>query len=193
MITNARAAAQEYVPGTSRGTRTASTLRLHLLHALEQQELMDDQRKREIGARIRELRVDSPYTQQAVADRVGVTLRALQKWEQGRGITYENVERVANVFDVDVDYVLKGVAKPAPNLIGGMNPEPNRLNVIEQLLREILSRLDVLEQLREKLDHLDEDARKTWVELAAHDMEVMSRLDAVEKTMRDRPQEEPPR
>lgn len=67
---------------------------------------MDAQRREELAARIKELR--GLRTQQAIADRVGVTMRAYQAWEAGGGITWENIEALAKVFGVSEDYLLYG-------------------------------------------------------------------------------------
>jgi transcriptional regulator with XRE-family HTH domain len=67
---------------------------------------MDAQRREELAARIKELR--GLRTQQAIADRVGVTLRAYQAWEAGGGITWENIEALAKAFGVSEDYLLYG-------------------------------------------------------------------------------------
>jgi transcriptional regulator with XRE-family HTH domain len=66
----------------------------------------DAQRREELAARIKELR--GLRTQQSIADRVGVTMRAYQAWEAGGGITWENIEALAKVFGVSEDYLLSG-------------------------------------------------------------------------------------
>jgi transcriptional regulator with XRE-family HTH domain len=63
--------------------------------------------QRAIGRRIAELREDRRLTQPVVADRVGVSLRAYQKWEAGTSApAWRNLEQLAEVFQVSADYLL---------------------------------------------------------------------------------------
>lgn len=63
--------------------------------------------QRAIGRRIAELREDRRLTQPVVADRVGVSLRAYQKWEAGTSApAWRNLEQLAEVFGVSADYLL---------------------------------------------------------------------------------------
>lgn len=119
---------KNYAPGTSRGPRSVHTLALQMALARERQE--------EIGARIKELRDDRRLRQQAVADRVGVTLRAYQAWEGGdSGIAWENLEALAKVFNVSEDYILSGPAESVP--------ESDRLDRIERKLDLLLIASDI--------------------------------------------------
>lgn len=75
------------------------------------------ERQKEIGARIRELRGRVP--QPVIAERVGVTLRAYQAWEAGGGIAWDNLVKLAEVFEVSEDYIeygLGGDYKPGTNM-----------------------------------------------------------------------------
>src|SRR3954469_15518212 len=66
--------------------------------------------QRAIGRRIAELREDRRLTQPVVADRVGVSLRAYQKWEAGTSApAWRNLEQLAEVFGVSADYLLGAV------------------------------------------------------------------------------------
>jgi transcriptional regulator with XRE-family HTH domain len=67
---------------------------------------MEEKRKLEIGARIKELREARRIPQPHVADHVGTTLRNYQRWEAGGGTTYDNYERLAEVLGVSPDYLL---------------------------------------------------------------------------------------
>jgi transcriptional regulator with XRE-family HTH domain len=117
-MTNATDATHEFTPGTSRQTRTARTLRDGLIAqavrsdpSLEERVLaqVDAERKREIGARIKELRELSGYTQPHLAEQLGYTsVRGYQKAEATGGMEHERYEKLAELFGVDLDYLLRG-------------------------------------------------------------------------------------
>lgn len=69
---------------------------------------MEAQRREDLAARIKELR--EPRPQQAIADKVGVSLRAYQAWEAGGGISWENLEQLAKALGVTEEYLLYGEA-----------------------------------------------------------------------------------
>jgi transcriptional regulator with XRE-family HTH domain len=71
-------------------------------------------RQRAMGRRIAELRERAHLTQEAAADKAGVTLRAYQKWEAGGGIQYANLQKLADVFSVPVDRITGEEATPDP-------------------------------------------------------------------------------
>lgn len=61
----------------------------------------------EFGKRLREARMKSGMTQQQVADRVGVSLRVYQNYEQDtRRPKYENLAELAAMFQVSADWLL---------------------------------------------------------------------------------------
>jgi transcriptional regulator with XRE-family HTH domain len=61
------------------------------------------------GGRIRQLRKHKRVSQEAVAQAVGVTLRAYQSWERGEGeIRHDNLRRLAEHFAVSEDYIEYG-------------------------------------------------------------------------------------
>jgi transcriptional regulator with XRE-family HTH domain len=79
---------------------------------------LDSERKRQIGDRLKELREGSPYTQEAIADRLGITVRAYQKQEATGGVSYDNIEKLAELHGVEADWILKGDTE-TPDLLGG--------------------------------------------------------------------------
>jgi transcriptional regulator with XRE-family HTH domain len=122
---------RNYVPGTSRSPRNPATL-------LAQ---MGDYER---GLRIKELREGRHLTQPALADRVGVTLRAYQEWEAGGGIQWDNAKRLAKALCVTPDFVMNGQKPDTPRVLNGLNSET----------RETLERLEanqetILRELRE--------------------------------------------
>jgi hypothetical protein len=67
--------------------------------------------------RIRALKQGHPeLTWQAIAERVGVSLRAAQSWQETGGIAYENAKRLAALWGEDVDYIMRGERPETPDL-----------------------------------------------------------------------------
>jgi transcriptional regulator with XRE-family HTH domain len=68
----------------------------------------------EIGARIRDTRRKRGWTQDALADAVGVTRSAVAQWETGRaGQLTPNLTRIADVLGVGVEFLMFGEDKRA--------------------------------------------------------------------------------
>lgn len=64
-----------------------------------------------VGTRIAELRNINNITQLELAEKIGVTDRAVSKWETGCG--YPDIAllpQIADVFNVSIDYLLRGSA-----------------------------------------------------------------------------------
>jgi len=105
-MTNASSAASQFVTGPSRKSRTGSTLRLHLL--------MEARQRLEIGERITALRERSPWTQPAMAEKLGIGLRGYQKLEKEGTTRYERCEEIADIhkewaeLDPDWSFVSAG-------------------------------------------------------------------------------------
>ncbi len=57
--------------------------------------------------RLREIRMNSGLTQQNMADKLGISLNAYQKYEQAeRSPSLECLVSIADIFDVSLDYLL---------------------------------------------------------------------------------------
>lgn len=57
--------------------------------------------------RIRELRKKARLSQQALADQIGVFRNTISNWETGYSqISLENAKKVAEYFEVTIDYLL---------------------------------------------------------------------------------------
>jgi transcriptional regulator with XRE-family HTH domain len=92
-----------------------------------------------MGLRIKELRLSRGYKQQWIADKIGVTLRTYQFWQQGKiPPTGENLERLAKLFGVTPTYILRG---ETPDPFGSAS----QLDRIEAKLNEVIERLVVAE------------------------------------------------
>lgn len=85
--------------------------------------LMEKQQGLEIGERIRGLREDSEETNRSIADYVGVGERSVAAWVAGDGISYKNAKKVAELFDVSIDWLWRGREKgDTPDLMGALSP-----------------------------------------------------------------------
>lgn len=79
-----------------------------------------------VGARIAKLRNEMNITQLELAEKLGVTDRAVSKWETGIG--YPDVTllpQIADVFGVSIDYLLRGKSVTV-HKIKNLNPWDNR-------------------------------------------------------------------
>ena len=70
----------------------------------------------ELYERLQELRRARGFSQEELADRLGVSRQAVSKWENGQGKPeLDNVVRLAEIYGVTTDYLLAGkAAPPAP-------------------------------------------------------------------------------
>ena len=70
---------------------------------------------RDIGARIRTAREEQGWTQDQLAEAVGVSRSAVAQWETGRaGQVTTNLTRVAATLGVGVEHLMYGRDKQAP-------------------------------------------------------------------------------
>ena len=69
----------------------------------------------QIGARIKDVRQERGWTQDQLAQAVGVSRSAVAQWETGRaGQVTGNLTRIATCLDVGVEYLMHGVDRRAP-------------------------------------------------------------------------------
>lgn len=67
--------------------------------------------------RVRELREDNDYTQQHVADKIGITQRKYSYIETGQQqLTDDILIKLANFYNVSIDYLLRQTANSKRNL-----------------------------------------------------------------------------
>ena len=70
-----------------------------------------------MDTRIRALREDNDYTQQFVADKIGITQRKYSYIETGQQqLTDDILIKLANFYNVSIDYLLRQTANPKRNL-----------------------------------------------------------------------------
>jgi transcriptional regulator with XRE-family HTH domain len=69
----------------------------------------------EMGIRIRDVRRERGWTQDQLANAVGVSRSAVAQWETGRaGQVTTNLTRIAEVLEIGVEYIMYGDDKRGP-------------------------------------------------------------------------------
>lgn len=64
---------------------------------------------KEIGERIKKLRVDKKLTQKELAEKLYVTDKAVSKWERGNGVPEVGIlNELAKILEVNIEYLLEG-------------------------------------------------------------------------------------
>jgi transcriptional regulator with XRE-family HTH domain len=119
-----------YRPGSLHDTRSPRSV---LLRMAADQERAD---------RIRALKQERPdLTWRRIADHVGVTERAAADWQRKGGIEYDNAKKLAQLFEVDVDYVWRGTPEEerAPSPFDGQDALADRLDAIEHRVTQQLA------------------------------------------------------
>ncbi len=80
-----------------------------------------------VGERLAELRTKKNMTQEEFADYMGVTRQSVSKWELGKAFPdVEKLIRISELYDVSIDYILKGVLPEEKEATGAdmMEAEP---------------------------------------------------------------------
>jgi transcriptional regulator with XRE-family HTH domain len=73
----------------------------------------------QIGARIRDARQDKGWTQERLAESVGVSRSAVAQWETGRaGQLTGHLSRIAEVLDVGIEHLTHGRTRRASSHTG---------------------------------------------------------------------------
>ncbi|MEG0107800.1 MAG: helix-turn-helix transcriptional regulator [Lachnospiraceae bacterium] len=66
--------------------------------------------------RIRDLREDNDFTQEALANQLGITQRTYSHYESGdRAIPIETLIKLANYYDCSIDYLVERTDIPTMN------------------------------------------------------------------------------
>lgn len=64
----------------------------------------------DISKRLQELRKKAGYSQEQVAEKLGLSRQAISKWESGQGKPeIDNVVKLTELYDVSADYILLGI------------------------------------------------------------------------------------
>jgi hypothetical protein len=103
----------------------------------------------ERAARIKELKDARPdLTWDRISDFCDVRERSAIEWSRTGGITHENCVRLAELFDVDDEWLWSGRERPAGSgdLLSALTPSGRpQLDRIEALLADVVNRLARLE------------------------------------------------
>lgn len=74
----------------------------------------------DMAERLQELRRKANYSQEQIADMLGISRQAISKWESGQGKPeIDNIIKLTDIYDVSSDYILlgkedkKAIAEPA--------------------------------------------------------------------------------
>ena len=66
----------------------------------------------DIAERLQDLRKKAGYSQEQVAEMLGISRQAVSKWESGQGKPdIENIIKLTEVYSVSADYILLGTEK----------------------------------------------------------------------------------
>lgn len=115
--------------------------------------------QRAMGRRIAQLRERAHLTQEAAAERAGVTLRGYQKWEAGGGIQYANLQKLANALKATVEEITGEAETPNPFRVGeqldDMAAEFRRyVKELQAGIADVRTQLDVAREEREAIQEL---------------------------------------
>lgn len=67
-----------------------------------------------IAERLQELRKNAGYSQEQVAEMLGLSRQAVSKWESGQGKPeIDNIVKLTEIYNVSADYILLGAEKEA--------------------------------------------------------------------------------
>lgn len=127
-------ATPRYAPTSSRRAAKASTLLLRMADLERGQRIrqLRDHRSEERGRLV---------TQPEVADAVGVTLRAVQDWEAGKGIKLEHAKKLAAYYGVSQHWLMYG-EQDSPNNLPA--EDSSQLDRIEQQLQTNSAQLEAI-------------------------------------------------
>lgn len=68
----------------------------------------------DIGERLQTLRKKAGYSQEQVAEMLGLSRQAISKWESGQGKPeIDNIVKLTEIYNVSADYILLGTEKEA--------------------------------------------------------------------------------
>lgn len=122
----------------------------NVAHSLRLQVALDEAARAGRADRIKRLREESAYTQPALAEAVGVTLRAYQRWEEGGGIEWEHLEKLAEIHGVSVQWLHRGEERATPDVLGALSSS-ELLAELRSLRAELLAELSAVRTTQERL------------------------------------------
>jgi len=96
------------------------------------------------GQRIAQMRKRRRLTQQAMAEKLGVSYRAYQTWEAGKMPEWPNVEKLATFFRVKPEYII-GDTTPGPDEAPQLDRLERRLVELDEKVTQLL---EIASQIR---------------------------------------------
>lgn len=94
----------------------------------------------EFGTRLQALRKQQGLSQEALADRLGVSRQAIGKWESGGALpSIDNLLELAAILETTVDYLLTGAEPPPPQEPGDPLAYQTEQTVSVEALKDLLA------------------------------------------------------
>jgi transcriptional regulator with XRE-family HTH domain len=112
---------------------------------------MEERQRLEIGDRIRTLRERSRWTQPRLANKLGLSLSGYQKLEQRGTTKWERVEQIAEIHEVDPNWIWEGTERgKTPNLLAQLETSD-----AESLSERLAEALEILHSIQAALAAVD--------------------------------------
>lgn len=135
----------------------------------------DAERLAEQAQRLRDLKRFARVTNRDIADATGVTERQVQRWtseSQPSDIESQNLKKLAAYLGTSPDYIEYGTDRKRAGI-------PKLLESLD-----LEAKIDLLVGLPDQISQLEEQVRLLRAELAAHDAEVLQRVEAARSPTR---------
>lgn len=76
----------------------------------------------DLAERLQDLRKKANYSQEQVAELLGISRQAVSKWESGQGKPeLDNIIKLTEIYNVSADYIISGQERISP-----MPPQPQK-------------------------------------------------------------------
>lgn len=117
----------------------------------------------ERGLRIKRLRTAKNLSQQQLAEELNLSKQAISKFEQGVGFKIDTAAKIADYFDIDMNWFLHGDAKTQKRIFSNeslahmvlkaeitrenlkMSPEMQRIKLLEVQVSYLINKLSLVE------------------------------------------------
>ena len=92
----------------------------------------------ELNNRLLELRKKAGFSQEQLAEKLGVTRQAISKWESGQGNPdINNIIRISKIYNVSTDYLLKGL-EPDAKIPSDNNSQQKKYKELDKVFRILI-------------------------------------------------------
>lgn len=109
---------------------------------------------KERGERIKILRIKKDLTQEELANKIGFTKQAISKYESGEGLGYKAAKRLAEVFGVSDEYIMKGTVTLSKVTFDRVDSNDSKSDSKEVLISELKN---LLSQEKAKNEFLEKE------------------------------------